>query len=151
MTESERKQILTLWHSGMPLGRIRRMVAVTPSEFRKGIAEMRKNGDFVVERKSTEIKVVEAFDNGERNVKAIADMYGLSESTIYKYLFKLGRHFGGETRIWAHSEKTLEIAEDLKDGALSQYQIAKNHEVSRQYVTKVKHKLERGLLDYEQR
>jgi transposase len=127
------------------------MVAMTPSEFRKGIDEMRKNGELVGERKSTEIKVVEAFDNGERNVKAIADMYGLSESTIYKYLYKHGRHFGGKTRIWAHSEKTLEIADDLKDGALSQYQIAKNHGVSRQYVTKVKHKLERGLLDYEQR
>lgn len=149
MTESVKKQILTLWKNGMPLSRIRRMVAVTPSEFRKGIDEMRKNGDFVGEHKNTEAKVVEAFDRGERNVRAIAEVLMISPSTVYDYLRKNGRHFGKKTRIWAHTERTLEIAEDLKEGTLSQYKIAQKYGVSRQYVTKVKHKLERGLLDYD--
>ena len=148
MTENEKKQIKELWASGMPLSRIRRMVAVTPSEFRKGAAEMRKSGELGVDRKTTVQKVCEAFDNGDRNAKAIAERYGLSETTVRIYLRTNGRHFGKKTRNWVHSDRTLAIVEDLNDGVLSQYAIAKKHGVSRQYLTKIKKKWEKGILDY---
>lgn len=149
MTEIERKQILTLWESGMPTTQIRRMVAMTPSEFRTAIDEMRKNGDFGENRKTSERKVCEAFDRGERNVKAIALRYGLSERTVRHYLNWNGRMLGKKTRNFTHCDKTHEIAADLEEGVLTQYKIAQKHGVSRQYVNKVKNKLERGVLDDE--
>jgi DNA-binding CsgD family transcriptional regulator len=149
MTESERKQILTLWESGMPLTQVRQMVAMTPSEFRVAIDEMRKNGDFGANRKNSERKVCEAFDRGERNVRAIAKRYGLTEDTVRHYLNWNGRKFGTKTRNFTHCDKTHEIVADLQEGVLTQYKIAQKHQVSRQYVNKVKNKLERGVLDDE--
>ena len=149
MTESERKQILTLWESGMPLTQVRQMVAMTPSEFQGAIDEMRKNGDFGANRKNSERKVCEAFDRGERNAKAIAKRYGLTEDTVRRYLNWNGRKFGTKTRNFTHCDKTHEIVSDLQDGVLTQYKIAQKHGVSRQYVNKIKVKWEKGVLDDE--
>lgn len=147
MTESERKQILTLWESGMPLTQVRQMVAMTPSEFRVAVDEMRKNGDFGGIRKNSERKVCEAFDQGERNVRAIAKRYGLTEDTVRQYLNWNGRKLGTKTRNFIHCDKTHEIVADLQEGVLTQYKIAQKHKVSRQYVNKIINKWKRGVLD----
>lgn len=150
MTELEKKQILVMWQGGMPITRIRQLVAIPTKDFRKGIEEMRKNGCFDEPRETTEQKVCQAFDNGERNVREIAECYGLSPRTVRAYLRKHGRKFGRKTRNYVHSPKTEEIISDLLDGELSQSQIAKNHRVSRQYVAKLNKKL-KGLKNNEQR
>ena len=150
MTNIEINQIKRLWDGGMPLTQIQRMMAMPIGEFRKVIDGMRKNGEFGFVRKKAEKKVVQAFDDGERNVKAIADRFGLAEYTVYAYLRLNGRKLGKKTRNFVHSDKTLEIAKDLKGGELTQYKIAQKHGVSRQYVNKVKQKLEMGKLDDEQ-
>jgi transposase len=152
MTENEKKQVVELWQGGMPLTQIRQMIAVSAREFRTTIEEMRKNGDLGGGRKNTEKKVLEAFDGGERNIKAIAEIYRVSESTVYHYLHKNGRYLGTKARNWVHSERTLDIVEDLKEGKLSLYKIAKKHKVSCQYLTKIKRKWQKGIFDYgEQR
>ena len=152
MTESEKKQVVALWEGGMPLTQIRQMIAMPARKFRAEIDEMRKNGDFGGARKNAEKKVVEAFDEGERNIKAIAETYGLSENTVYYYLHKNGRYLGTKTRNWVHSERTLAIVEDLKEGKLTLYKIAQKHKVTCQYLTKIKRKWQKGIFDYgEQR
>lgn len=150
MTESERNQIKRLWESGMPLTQIHRMTAMTSAEFKGAVEEMRQNGDFGSVRDNAEKKVVRAFDEGERRVKVIAERLGITEYSVRRYLRDNGRKLGKKTRNFVHSDKTLEIAQALQDGEFTQYKIAQNFGVSRQYVNKVKRKLELGKLDYEQ-
>ena len=145
MTEIEKKQVLSLWESGMSFRQIRQMISVSAGDFNEGIAEMKRNGDFVGGRKKSLVKVLEAFDNGERNVRALADTYRLKVQTVYFYLNSNGRYLGTKTRNWVHTERTLAIIDDLRDGVLSQIEIAKKHGVSKQYITKIKHKLEMGV------
>lgn len=146
MTESEKREIKRLWESGMPFSKIHRMVALPISQFRKAVAEMREDGEFSSSRPSTAERVCAEFDNGERNAMVIAERLGLSENTVRSYLIWNGRRFGKKTRNLSHCERTIEIAQDLKDGELTQYKIAQKHGVSKQYVNKVKQKVDRGIL-----
>jgi DNA-binding CsgD family transcriptional regulator len=128
------------------------MMPLTARKFACGIAEMRAEGAFNAnERKSSADKVCQAYDEGERNCKAIANRLGLAESTVRQYLRWNGRLLGKKTRNFSHSPRTLEIAEDLRDGGLTQYKIAKKYGVSAQYINKVKLKLEKGFLEDDQR
>lgn len=141
MTDSEKQKIIALWSNGMPMARIRQMVAVPAREFHAIVKEMRANGEFPTEYKTTEQKVVEAFHRGERNPYKIAEEVGVTEQTVRQYLYQNGLRRGKKTRNWFHSERTNAIAEDLKEGALSQVEIARKHQVTKQYVNKIKGKL----------
>ena len=143
MTESEKYRIVSLWESGMTLGQIRQLMAMTSAEFKRAIAEMKRNGEFPKTRKTAEEKVVEAFQRGERNPYAIAEEYGLSVHSVRSFLGWNKCHKGKKTRNWVHCERTDAIVEDLKEGALSQAEIARKYGVSRQYITKMKRKVEK--------
>lgn len=149
MTESERTQIIELWESGMSLKKIRRMTAMSSGEFRKTIDEMRKNGDFGGVRTSTVSKVVTAFDEGVTNTAELAKMYGLRPSTVQIYLRENGRKAERKKRVWEHTERTLNIVKDIKDGNLTQYAIAKKYGVSLQYISKIRENLTKGVSSYE--
>lgn len=149
MTESEKSRIVSLWESGMTLGQIRQMVAVGRREFADTIREMKRNGEFPTTRKTAEEKVVEAFKRGERNPYAIAEEYGLSVHSVRSFLCWNKCHKGKKTRNWVHCDRTDAIVEDLQEGVLSQAEIARKYGVSRQYITKMKRKMERGVFDNE--
>jgi transposase len=146
MTETEKKQIKSLWESGMSFRQICQMISMPVGEFNSVIAEMKRNGEFSNDRKKNLTKVLEAFDNGERDARVIADTYRLKLQTVYFYLNSNGRFFGTKTRNWVHTERTLAIIDDLREGKMSQIEIAKKHGVSKQYITKMKHKLEKGII-----
>ena len=129
MTENEKKQVRALWESGMTLAQIRQMTPIEPRAFDLAVREMKHRG--------------------ERNPYAIADTYGVKVNYVYWVLARNKLRLGKKTRVFVHSERTNTIVEDLKDGELSQVEIAKKHNVSRQYITKIKKKLERGILDDE--
>lgn len=143
MTDSEKNKVLTLWQSGMTLGQIRQLMAMTSAEFKRAIAEMKRNGEFPKTRKTAEQKVVEAFQRGERNPYAIAEEYGLSVHSVRSFLGWNKCHKGKKTRNWVHCDRTNEIVEDLQEGVLSQAEIARKYGVSRQYITKMKRKVEK--------
>ena len=146
MSEIDKSQILRLWQGGMSFRQIRQMIAVPKGEFDEIVAEMKRNGEFSNDRKKNLTKVLEAFDNGERDARVIADTYRLKLQTVYFYLNSNGRFFGTKTRNWVHTERTLAIIDDLREGKMSQIEIAKKHGVSKQYITKIKHKLEKGIM-----
>ena len=149
MTENEKKQVRALWESGMTLAQIRQMTPIEPRAFDLAVREMKRNGEFPQLRNTCADKIIEAYHRGERNPYAIADTYGVKVNYVYWVLARNKLRLGKKTRVFVHSERTTAIVEDLKDGALSQVEIAKKHGVSRQYITKIKKKLERGILDDE--
>lgn len=143
MTEIEKSRIVSLWESGMTLGQIRQMVAVGRVEFADTVREMKRNGEFPTTRKTAEEKVVAAFQRGDRNPYAIAEEYGLSVHSVRSFLGWNKCHKGKKTRNWVHCDRTDAIVEDLQEGALSQSEIARKYGVSRQYITKMKRKVEK--------
>jgi transposase len=150
MTEADKAKIISLWENGMTLGQIRQMIAVSPREFDLTVRSMKKGGEFPKIRKTAEEKVVEAFKGGETNPYVLADTYGVKVSSV-----KLFLHWNGCKRKrpplnYVHCDRTNAIIEDLREGEISQIEIAKKHGVSRQYVTKIKRKLERAGADNEQ-
>lgn len=142
MTEAEKKKIKEMWESGMPLTQIRQATAVDIVTFNATIREMKANGDFDAPRKTTEQKIIEAYQSGIHNPYELADMYGVS----YGYVnLVFHRHkVARPKKNWKHSDRTNAIVEDLKEGVLTQYQIAKKHGVNRQWVYQLAKKMERN-------
>lgn len=147
VTESEKKRIKDLYESGMPLERIQRLVSVGRGAFLSCIKEMRKNGEICQFRQRTEDVVVRLYDEGCRDVNEIARKIGVKPKTAYIYLHRNERFFGKKTHHSYHCDRTVAIVEDIKDGELSITAIAKKHGVSRQYVSKVREKVNRGIFD----
>lgn len=141
MTESERKKILDLFESGMPLSQIKRMTDMTSAEFNKAIAEIKAIGGFP-KRKLGREKVAEAFARGERDICKIADEYGLTPKTVKQYKVNLGIKTGRPKRNYRHCDRTNAIYEDLKEGVLTTAEIARKHQVKWQSVHKLRRKLE---------
>lgn len=147
MTENEKKRVKELWLGGMPIARIRQMLAIPVKQYRLGIAEMKSEGAFDNGRATIEQKICAEFDEGERNAKVIAEKYGVAIGTVRYYLCMNGRKFGRKTKNLNHCDRTLEIVADLEYGALSQSEIAKKHGVSRQYINKIVGKIEKGVFE----
>ena len=71
-------------------------------------------------------------------IKKLAKKYGYEVATVYRYLKELGINVN-EHRGKAKQE---DIIKDLELGELSQSEIARKNNVSRQYVLQVKKKME---------
>jgi transposase len=148
MTESEKKQIVDLWESGMSLPQVKKMIAVDDATFNAAIKEMRANGELSSKRKGTDEKIIEAYTSGVQNPYKLAEMYGVSYGyvNLVFHLHKVKR----PKRNWKYCDRTNAIVADLSEGALNHSQIAKKHGVNRQWVYQICKKMEKGILDYEQ-
>ncbi len=74
------------------------------------------------------------------DIKKLAKKYGYEVVTVYRYLKELGINVNEHRDI----TKKTDIIRDLELGELSQSEIARKHNVSRQYVLQVKMKIESG-------
>jgi Mn-dependent DtxR family transcriptional regulator len=143
MTESERKQIITLFKTGMPITQIGRMLAMTPSEFRKAITELKANGKLPkVDRTVTKDKIAKAIAEGMTSSVELCETFGITEKTLKTYKSQLGIKTGRPKRNYRHCPRTLAIIEDLKDGEMTTAEIARKHQVKWQSVHKIRRKLE---------
>ena len=143
MTESERNQITTLFKTGMPITQIGRMLAMTPSEFRKAITELKANGELPkVDRTVTKDKIAKAIAEGMTSTVELCETFGITEKTLKTYKCQMGIKTGRPKRNYRHSPRTLAIYEDLKEGKLTTAEIARKHQVKWQSVHKLRRKLE---------
>ena len=78
MTESERKKIADYLESGMTVGQIRQLMAMTSAEFTRAIAEMKRNGE-LPKRKLGKERIAEAMARGETNPYELAETYGYTQ------------------------------------------------------------------------
>lgn len=140
MTESERKKIADYLESGMTVGQIRQLMAMTSAEFTRAIAEMKRNGE-LPKRKLGKERIAEAMARGETNPYELAETYGYTLGTIQHYK-SANEKAGRPKRNYKHSPRTLAIYEDLKEGKLTTAEIARKHGIKWQSVHKLRRKLE---------
>ena len=146
MTESDIKQIKDFWESGLPLEQIYQMLPYTRYEGIKMVRELRENGTLKPRKKTQSAieKVAYAWENETKNTYALAEMFGYAHRTVEIYLSNSGIRKGKRNPTnFKHCDKTNDIIVDLQGGDLSQVEIARKHQVSRQYITDVKRKLEK--------
>lgn len=143
LTDFEKSRIISQWLTRMPLAHIRQMTDIEPREFDLAVREMKRNGEFPKSRKNTEAKIVEAYHKGERNAYELAKRFGVKPNTVYKILCVNKLSLGTKSRNFVHCDRTNAIIEDLQDGILSQVEIAKKHNVTKQYINKLKGKLKK--------
>lgn len=143
MNEIDKARIISLWEGGMTLGQIRQMTPVPARVFDAVVREMKKNGEFPMERKNAEAKVIDAYHRGERNPYEIAEELGITPNSVRTFFGWNKLRKGKKTRHWVHCERTNDIIKDLQEGELSQVEIARKHQVTKQYITKIKRKLEK--------
>lgn len=150
MTEIEKRTIKKLWDAHVPLKKIPQMFPYKPYTVTKQIKEMRESGE-LEERgyKKGRLWVVELYKSGVTNPYEIAEELGYSISTVKKYLKQahLGRKRPPHNYVSVKkSDKTEKIIEKLKEGR-AVFQIAKDFEVSRQWVSYIKKREERNNKD----
>ena len=140
MTESERKKIADYLESGMTVGQVRQLMAMTSAEFTRATAEMKRNGE-LPKRKSGKERIAEAVARGETNPYELAETYGYTVGTIRHYK-SVNEKTGRPKRNYKHSPRTLAIYADLKEGKLTTAEIARKHGIKWQSVHKLRKKLE---------
>ncbi len=149
MTEQDKKKIVSLWLSGMSISQIRFLFPVKILEYKATIKEMKANGEFPKERKSTKEKIKEIFEEalekGETiNPYEVAQAYGVGYATVRKYKSELGIKTGKTQNFKPsiYNEKTNAIRNEIALGEKSLSKIASEHQVSRQYVHSLKKQME---------
>lgn len=148
MTEQDKKKIVALWQSGMSIVQIKNLFPVKFQEYKATIKEMKANGEFPTERKTTKEKIKEIFEEaikkGETiNPYEIANTYAIAYQTVRKYKSECGIKTGKTQEFKPRVRtKSTAIKGEIALGKKSLSQIAKSHNVSRQYVHELKRKLE---------
>ena len=145
MTEVQKKKIVTLWLEGMSIQQIGQMLPVKGIEYRATVKEMKENGEFPTERKSTQEKIKEAFDNGMTNPYEIAETYGLSVNYVRnaKVFLKLNNKRPSHNyKPRKKDEKTGQIKAEITLGKKSLSEIARDYGISRQRVHQLKKEME---------
>ena len=147
MAEQDKNLIIALWENGTSVNSIVRMLDCKQYYAKQYIKELRDNGTLTKENRrknATEI-VVNVFNKGETNPYKIAEITGYKVGTVRTLLnsahisIPKGKRNRPPTKIYALLAFTQLIIEEIKSGEKFS-QIAKNHNVSRQYVYKVKDK-----------
>ena len=145
MTESDKRQIISLWESGVPLEQIYQTLPYRRYHCLKMVQELRADGT-LKPRKKTEraIELVAlAWQTETKDIAELAEMFGYSPATIDKYLQYSGAREGKrQPNSYKISQKTHEIVAEIKNGT-SLSQVARDFGVSRQYVHQIKTRLEK--------
>lgn len=142
MTEQEKQEIKKLWEQGMPATQIARLLPYKNYVTIRAITELKKTG-FLRPRKVSEIRdktIVQEFQRN-RNLRKIADKYGIGLRYVQQILLRNGIHHKKTMNYTEPNKKRRLIEKDLIN-KLPQTQIAKKHGVSRQYVWQIKERLD---------
>ena len=149
MTQNERRQIISLWQSGVSLQKIYRMLPYRRCDAVRMLNKLRQDGTLKPRKKKKEntIKMLgDAWKSGITDIKELSEMFGSTEQTTIAYLSKSGAR-ENKRPPHNHTKKQLNkkaeaIMEVLKEGKpLST--VAKEFGVSRQYVFQLKERLEK--------
>lgn len=145
MTENDKRQIISLWESGVALEQIYQMLPYKRYHALKMVRDLRADGT-LKPRKKTEraIELVAlAWQTETKDIDELAEMFGYSTATIDKYLQLSGVREGKrQPNSYKISDKTHEIIAELEINT-SLSEIARKFGVSRQYVHQIKTRLER--------
>lgn len=143
MTEQDKARIITLWENGVALEQIYQMLPYKRYHALKMVQELRADGT-LKPRKKTE-KAIElvalAWKTETKDLNELAEMFGYTVETIKTYLTASGVREGKRPIAYKHCPQTNQIVEEVLNGT-PMSQIAQKFGVSRQYVFKIKKKME---------
>ncbi len=150
MTEQDKILIQKLWVSKQPISCIIRMLPYPESEARKMVKALRDDGTLTdeVRKKNGATEILRLYNSGITSPYDIAEKSGYTYNTVKAILHrqKVSRKrplhnykSRTPTDITTLNAKTQEIISALKNGESCSI-IAKKHNVSRQYVSKIKKK-----------
>ncbi len=145
MTEQDRELIIRLWNSRMSLNSIARMLPYPTMIAKQYVNEVKASGALKAENRVMTHKqlILTAYANGMVNPHQIASEFELPLNSVRAVLSaaKLNRKRPPHNyvkRLQAKlSDKTQQILTDVQQG-LSNVEVAKKHNVTRQYVYKIK-------------
>ena len=147
--EQDKAQIKRLWESGVAYATIVRTIPYKQVVAVEMMRQLRNDGTLPnrpTKGDRTKAKVLELYNNGEKNPYKIASALGCSKHTVNCYLRGLNRGKPAHnykptkpTEFNTLSDKTRAIVHDLKDGWKPSV-LSKKHNVSRQYVYVLKSK-----------
>ena len=147
--DEEKAQIKRLWDSGVAYATIIRLIPYKQVVATAMLKELRRDGtlpDRPTKGARTKAKVLELYNNGEKNPYKIASIIGCSKQTVNCCLRGLNRGKPAHnykptkpTEFNTLSDKTRAIVHDLKDGCKPNA-LVKKHNVSRQYIYVLKSK-----------
>lgn len=144
MTEQDKRQIIALWEGGVALEQIYQMLPYKRYHALKMVRELRADGT-LKPRKKTEraIELVAlAWQTETKDYNELAEMFGYTPSTISQYLQYSGvRERKRQPDSYKISQKTQDIVAEFENGT-PMAEIARKFGVSRQYVHRIKKKLE---------
>jgi transposase len=145
MTENDKRQIISLWESGVALEQIYQMLPYKRYHAFKMVRELRADGTLKPRKKAERaIELVAlAWQTETKDIDELAEMFGYNPSTIDKYLQLSGVREGKrQPNSYKISDKTHEIIAELETNT-SLSEIARKFGVSRQYVHQIKIRLEK--------
>lgn len=140
--------LIRLWNSNLSIASIIKMIPEKENIIKTHIADLRAKGILLDRKKSTKESLVLEYQNGETNPYEIAEKYNLSICTVRQYLGCAGLKRKRPSKNYKKrekvkmcnlSEKTKTIINAL-NSKKSLVQIAKENNVSKQYVAKVRDK-----------
>jgi transposase len=146
MTEQDKRQIVSLWESGVALEQIYQMLPYKRYHALKMVQELRADGT-LKPRKKTEraIELVAlAWQTETKDIGELAEMFGYSVDTIKTYLVASGVRKGERPttyKLRKNGSRTNEIVDAINSGK-TMSQVAKDFKVSRQYIFRLKKKME---------
>lgn len=149
MTQNERRQIITLWESGVSVNKIYQMLPYGRRKAISMVAALKSEG-VLKPRSKLEIaikNVVYLWENETKDPHEIAKITGYTFKTTQRYLCLSGVRNGAyPTRQFKPkqlNDKAQAIMEALKEGK-PMTKVAKEFGVSRQYVFQLKERLEKA-------
>lgn len=130
MTEYEQQQVTEYYIKGYSIDDIMLLMPFTRAEI-KTVLKSHDCGKRQKVTRGVHALLIDDVQNGETDVEKLAEKYGVSKATIYRYTRT------GHQKPQKNSKTALIVA-DLQKGNLSQSEIARKHNVSRQAVFRCK-------------
>lgn len=130
MTNEERQNVISYYEKGYSINEIYVLVPLTLAEIKSVIKA--ENIERRKPTRSVKPLLQQAVNDGYEDVNEIAEKFGVSKTTVHIYC-----RTGHRKPHYANTKTPLIIA-DLQKGDLSQAEIARKYNVSRQAVHKCK-------------
>lgn len=154
-SESERNMVVTMWNNGQPVSAIARLLPYSIPVVRREVRLMVERGEITKIKNrvsnATTASILIAYDQGVKDPREIANLVGCAYNTAKVILTMNHKSIPRKSKYKKHtvedlSPKTQDVIRDILYGKKAK-EITGKHGVSRQYVSELKGKIERGDIE----
>lgn len=143
MNEQDKLTLINLWNNRVPTTKIIQLLPYTPNKIRKTIQSLIDNGTLIEDNRIPPKcdRIVSMYISGIKDIDELANMFECTPQYVTMCLRWKDIHAEKPKKYkkWKYCQKTQDIIAELKEGK-TQTEVAKNHDVTRQYVYKIYNK-----------